>query len=138
MRRIEAVLIICGAIFFLPLIRVCLSTFGYRRTVRLLSVLSPEPPPGGKAITMRSLRLAKRFGSLRLPKRLLGSCLHKSIFLWWLLRFAGCQADIVTGVKKDSETGLFMLHAWVQHGNYPVNEPPAVVAEYCKLDLSSG
>ena len=53
---------------------------------------------------MRSLRFGQALWEFEVAEEdCLEAALHKSIFLWWLLRFAGCQADIVTGVKKDSE-----------------------------------
>lgn len=70
----------------------------------------------------------------RAASRVLGaaSCLTRSLFLRWLLRFYGTTSDLRIGVRF--ENGEFAAHAWVEKDGVPVNDQPEVVAGFAAFD----
>jgi len=60
------------------------------------------------------------------------ACLRQSLLRLWLLLGEGEEAELVIGVRRDAAEP-FGAHAWVEHGQLPVNEPAAQLARYAEL-----
>jgi hypothetical protein len=63
-----------------------------------------------------------------------GNCLTRSLFLQWLLRRRGVNAELRIGVRK--EQGQFEAHAWVEYEGRPINDAPDVSKRFAPFDES--
>jgi hypothetical protein len=63
------------------------------------------------------------------------TCLRRSAVLWWLLRRAGLDAQVVLGARK--EEGRFEAHAWVEAGGAVLNDRPDVRQFYAVFEEGS-
>ena len=112
----------------LHLVRSFLILFGYRRVYREMSRCSPVP--GNRVdipLCRTNARLVDRVALRRMA--LPATCLHRSLTLWWLLRFQGLETQIRTGVRRKDPEG-WDLHAWVEHNGIIINDDPDVIATY--------
>ena len=114
----------------LALIRAALGRFGYRRVYRRLLAWSPQPAPAPDLRRcLVTARLVHR--AAQLPPRDAATCLHRSLALWWLLRWQRLDSDIRAGVRR-GEDG-WDVHAWVEHAGVVINEIGARVDGYRPL-----
>lgn len=108
-------------------IRAGLARFGYRRVYRRLLAWSPQP-----TVTVdlpRCLVMAHLVNrAAALPPRAAATCLHRSLALWWLLRWRRLDSALRTGVRRADEG--WDVHAWVEHDGVVINDDPATVATY--------
>jgi len=75
------------------------------------------------------VRRTRRFTALAAERGpLAGTCLSRSLTLWWLLRRRGIRTDLRIGVRK--EAGRFEAHAWVEREGVVVNDRTEVVQQY--------
>ncbi|MCK9488758.1 MAG: lasso peptide biosynthesis B2 protein [Xanthomonadales bacterium] len=115
----------------LMVIRAALARFGYRRVYQRLLAWSPRPTATTDVRRcLVTARLVNR--AALLPPREAATCLHRSLALWWLLRFRRLDSDIRTGVRR-SDSG-WDVHAWVEHDGVVINDDPTKVAGYRLLD----
>jgi hypothetical protein len=130
MRRSVRSVVFAGQFFFIPLVQISLKCLGYQRTKVLVTRLSPCPGPMRNEVRNRTLSISAAVESSMTSGLLKGTCLHRSMYLWWLLRWAKCPAYMVTGVRKDKDTGKIFLHAWLEQDGVPLNERARVVNDY--------
>jgi hypothetical protein len=60
------------------------------------------------------------------------TCLTRSLVLGWLLRRRGVDAQLRIGVRLVD--GQLCAHAWLECDGAPLNEQPAVVAQYSAFE----
>ena len=58
-------------------------------------------------------------------------CLGRSVALCWLLRQQGIDATVHVGVRKEND-GLD-AHAWVQFGDFVINDTENVTERYTRV-----
>ena len=112
-------------------VRFWLGRAGYRRVYRWLAKYSPSPDERIDFPHCHvSARLVDRVaqGWMSPP----ATCLHRSLTLWWLLRYQRIPARICTGARR-KETGEWDLHAWVEHHGRIINDDPAKIATYQRI-----
>lgn len=59
-------------------------------------------------------------------------CLQRSLVLHWWLRREGVPSELRIGVRK--KDGRFEAHAWVELGEYVLNDPVAKIASFAPLE----
>jgi hypothetical protein len=115
-------LLLVEAAGMLPLVAVSVRVLGIRPSIawlgRLSGLLSPRSPAGDSPARARSTKRLLEVASLLGIHR--GSCLSRSITLWWLLRRQGIASALKIGVRKDE--GALDAHAWVEHEGAAVND----------------
>ena len=117
-----------------PLVHAHLILFGYNRTLVRLRIFVPAHPDQtdphadieGFALGMR--RLVRR---IRDHSPWPGSCLSRSLALWWLLRRQGTNPTIHVGTRKFD--GRFQAHAWVSLNSRPLNAGTHVWDKYVQF-----
>ena len=110
--------------------RFTLRRFGFRRTVSILSRLPapmnrcPVDPvtPIGWAEHIRGVS-GRPYG---------GTCLDRSVLLWFLMRQRGLDGRLRIGVTRDDEE--LVGHAWVELNTRVVNDEPDVAEHYAVFD----
>ena len=118
-----------GAWCVLVTVRSMLGRFGYRRVHGALTRCSPTP--GGRIDARRCLANASLVDRVALRwMQPPAKCLHRSLALWWLLRFQGLETQIRTGARRNKDSGAWDLHAWVEHGDIILNDTPDRIATY--------
>lgn len=100
-----------------------LSMLGYRRVCQYLLLLSPRPDPANIqfSVAFSAARLVNQAATQSVDA---GSCLRRSLLLWWLLRWRRIPTDLRIGVNPEGG------HAWVEHHGKVINDNPDVVAKY--------
>ena len=110
--------------------RFTLRRFGFHRTVRILAgiptpmrryPLDPEGPIGW-AERIRSVS-GRPYG---------GTCLDRSVLLWYLMQQRGLDGRIRIGVARDDDD--LVGHAWVELDGRVVNDNPDVAGMYSVFD----
>ena len=99
----------------LPLLHASLATLGYKRTRRVIEVLSRRPAPraaspGDVAAAQRLARLAAIAGRYGFVD---ATCLRQSLLLYGWLRRRGFDPRLQLGMKPDLQA-TFGAHAWVE------------------------
>jgi hypothetical protein len=102
-----------------------------KRVERLLTAATPRRRPTDAQARARAAALAPIVAAA--SRRVWGpnSCLHRSLTLWWLLRWQRIDGRMRFGVRR--RNGRFEAHAWVELEDVPVNDQPGVAAEYRPL-----
>jgi hypothetical protein len=97
--------------------RLLLRTVGFARTISLMTVL---PALGRQAVPdprwVPEIAWAAR--------RLGGSCLDRSVLLWFVLEQHGMDGSIRIGVARDGDT--IDGHAWVELNGVVLNDSPDI------------
>lgn len=128
---------VTSAVFMLPVVNLALYLAGYRRTHRLLRLLSPgettPPPPAVDTdvrieSTKRCVRIAARRGLHR------ATCLRESLVVWWFLQWRRIDAKLVIGVDKCNDD--FSAHAWVVVDGVPVTSQDEDIDNYAPMLIS--
>jgi len=110
-----------------------LGTVGLKRSRRWLNRRACQPTASDHELACwRRRALALRRIGARLPG---ARCLARALCLWWWMRSAGLDAEIVMGVRRD-ENGTLAGHAWVSFARRPVDETAAGVAAFEPLRWS--
>ena len=134
-RRLEAHerRVLVAALWMLPLTRLALVLFGFRRWQTFLTRLvprSPQPVPADAAargaLAARMVRAAAHEG-LGHP-----NCLSRSLVLWWLLARQGLPAELRIGTRKKDDA--LEAHAWVELGGVVLGEADDPHAHYAAFD----
>ncbi len=118
-----------------PFVHAHLRLFGYNRTLAMLQRFVPTNPaptaPYGDPETYASAvrRLVRQ---VRHRSPLPGTCLSRSLSLWWKLQRCGIEAKLRIGTRKDSPS--FQAHAWVEYHGQPLNAGRRVRQQYVAFD----
>ena len=114
----------------LRLTRLSLRTVGFRRTVALLNSL-PSLPQRGPASSGDPVQWAHTIN--RVSRRPYGgTCLDRSVFLWFLMRRRNIDGRLRIGVAYDSNR--LDGHAWVEFDGRVVNDDPDVADHFTVFD----
>jgi len=60
-----------------------------------------------------------------------GTCLSRSMLLYWLLRREGVETNLRIGVKKDQE--VFKAHAWLEYKTIVLNDLQRIDEQYAPI-----
>lgn len=117
----------------LTLTGLALKIFEFRRVFGILDRLSRvqtlQASPQDAAcpeLAIRWKRYAKRNGY--------GTCLSRSLVLWWLLRRMGIKTDLKIGTRK--KDGQFQAHAWIEYKGRLLNTNPKAQKRYNAFEHS--
>ena len=118
-----------------PLVHGHLKVFGYRRTVARLKWLSPTRVD----MTIESID-AESYGRqmrglmrhVRDRSPMPGTCLSRSLALWWKLDRQGVATTVNIGVLRNRL--VFPAHAWVEYQGVPLNARRDVRQSYQTFD----
>ena len=112
------------------LARLSLRTFGFARTVTILSRL-PRPFSHRPADASAPTRWADDISTM--SRRPYGAtCLDRSVFLWFVMRQRGLDGQIRIGVAFDGD--ILDGHAWVELGGSVVNDDSDVADRFEVFD----
>jgi len=120
------------ALWSLTFTAVLLRVFGYQRSRTILSGRLGGSPQGAR-IPQLSDRVeldawAVRAAAEQVPW---GSCLPRSLTLWWLLGRRGIETEIHFGVRQGEDD--LAAHAWVEWNDQPLTDPIDPRAHYTIL-----
>jgi hypothetical protein len=118
-----------AAFVLLPLFKLGLRVAGLRRVQSWLE--RPRQTAGG-----RDGLDIKRIGALvnSAAHHGLGpaNCLTRSLYLVWLLRRRGVNAELRIGVRMNGAS--LDAHAWVEYAGVPINDREDIAAEFAAFD----
>jgi hypothetical protein len=122
------------AALLLPLIRASLQLRGFRATQKTLQLrirrgVAALPEAAAADETKRVCRMVLAAGRHSLPK---GTCLERSLALWWLLARKGIAAQLRIGARKSGEK--FEAHAWVERSGVAIGEPDGTHLHYAAFE----
>jgi len=130
------------ALFWLPFSAGGLRIVGYRRWHAWLTSDLPSPAgPGMTGVALNkesqdSVRLAARMVQAAAREGLWsGTCLERSLVLWWMIRRQGLQAELKIGARKNE--GSFEAHAWVEVDDVALNDSEQLHRHYEPFEASS-
>lgn len=108
-----------------------LRLFGFKSVYSILQRLSHVPSgTKQKDISPDRVRVWKRY-----LKRLgHGSCLSRSMVIWWALRRRGFDTDLRIGTRKINQQ--FQAHAWLEYQGRVLNAGQRVLKRYTVFDHS--
>ena len=122
------------AVMLTPLVKLGLHALGWQRLMRLLersgSSRAQHPPaPQTHDYVRRTAYIVNAAASRRLVR---GTCLQRSIVLWWLLQCDGIETRLMLGSRK--EQGRFQAHAWVEHEGEIINDRSEIREEFAAFE----
>ena len=96
---------------------------GYAGTRRALERRLPQPGPVVEEAERNRERAARDAWAIgvcadRLP---IGTCLERTLALWWLLRRRGIDSDVVFGARRQGAE--LEAHAWLEVGGTALTDP---------------
>ena len=106
--------------------RFFLRTVGFARTIRSMEALPRLWPKALGVNPLWSAEIdwaASRFG---------GSCLDRSVFLWFMLRQRGLDPALRIGIARDGDA--IDGHAWVEIHGTVVNDAPDIADQFAVFD----
>ena len=122
------------ALLLLPMLRVALRGWGFRRVFGMLvrttprfCVRSPSLSDAEIARLVRMVNVAGAYGPVR------ANCLPQSLVVWWLLRRHGVPSELRLGVSRRG--GGFQAHAWVERDGVALNDRADVQKHFAAFDL---
>ena len=114
----------------ITLISIKLRLADYRSIMQGLRKKTPAPRSAqADSARVKWLRHAVDISARFSP---LGSCLDRSVTLWWLLAMEGVESQLRIGVKKTD--GEFSAHAWLERNNEVVNDTVNIAEAYSVFD----
>lgn len=120
----------CGIVFFVPVLKLCLKLFGFKRTVNLLKRYSAEKPASGGNTIAHYKELGKLCYDF-FPVD--GMCLPVSLLFWRMLRQNGIETKLLFGTRKSGEK--LTAHAWIECGGIPVTAGRDVNKKFKALEI---
>jgi hypothetical protein len=122
------------AALLLPLIRMSLRLRGFRATHRTLQLrirrgVAALPEMTAVGETTQVCRMVLAAGRYSLLK---GTCLERSLTLWWLLARKGIATQLRIGARKSGEK--FEAHAWVERNGSAIGEPDGTHVHYAAFE----
>jgi hypothetical protein len=122
------------AALLLPLIRMSLRLRGFRATQETLqshisSGVATRPEAAAADETKLVCRMVLAAGRYSLLK---GTCLERSMALWWLLARKGIATHLRVGARKSGEK--FEAHAWVERNGVAIGEPDSTHLHYAAFE----
>ena len=127
------------ALFVQPVMPLGLRLLGFRRCRAALRRMTPTAGARVAAVGVspHHVRHAARLvGAAGRPFHVRGTCLTRSLTLWWLLRRRGIPVQLCIGVRKPA--GGVEAHAWVEHGDDVLNDDAQVRARYAAFGPPGG
>lgn len=122
--------------FIVPLVHAHLMIFGFNRTVQILKKIaafmhseSVDEPVDVDRFVLEIRRMIRRFKD-KYP--LAGSCLSRSLTIWWLFRIQGLETSLQIGTR--SFNGEFQAHAWVDYKSRHLNAGLLVTDRYTTFE----
>ncbi|HEX4784359.1 MAG TPA: lasso peptide biosynthesis B2 protein [Candidatus Sulfotelmatobacter sp.] len=121
--------LVLQATVILPVTYAGLELFGFQNLLTLMQRFTPGPgrvrsPEELQADSTLFTAVVRRFP---LPMR----CLGRSVALCWLLRLRRVNATVHIGVRKNQHD--LDAHAWVQCGDFVINEAEDVAQRYARI-----
>jgi Transglutaminase-like superfamily len=122
------------AALLLPLIRMSLRLRGFCATQRTLQLrigrgVAALPKAAVADETKLVWRMVLAAGRYSLLK---GTCLERSLALWWLLARKGIATQLRIGARKSGEK--FEAHAWVERDGVAIGEPDGKHLHYAAFE----
>jgi Transglutaminase-like superfamily len=122
------------AVLLLPLIRMSLRLRGFRATQKTLQLrisigVAALPEAAAAEQTRLACRMVLAAGRYSLLK---GTCLERSLALWWLLARKGIATQLRIGARKSGEK--FEAHAWVERNGAAIGEPDGTHLHYAAFE----
>ena len=122
------------AALLLPLMRASLRLRGFRATQKTLQLhirrgvtALPEAAAADETnLVCRMVLAAGRYSLLQ------GTCLERSLALWWLLARKGIATQLRIGARKSGEK--FEAHAWVERNGVAIGEPDGTHLHYAPFE----
>jgi hypothetical protein len=128
--------LILRAAFILPLTKVGLRVFGFRRWKELIEAISMRAryAPGLPTDLQReiALRAARAVASIERHGPSETNCLERSLALWWMLRSDGVEGELHIGARKEGAN--FQAHAWVELAGQVLNDSIDVHIHYARFN----
>lgn len=122
-----------AAVLLVPFLKVCLLTFGFKKTVKLLKLF-----PGRQA--RKSGNTVARYRDLvKLCYEIFpfnGLCLPISLTFWWMLRREGIETTLYFGANKIKEN--LTAHAWIEYRGIPITPDRDDNKKYHPLEIPIG
>jgi len=123
------------SVLLLPVIHIALLLLGYYRLRGVMEKWIPLKPIGTPVSETQILQRAHeiaRIVSIAAQHGLYkGTCLRRSLLVWWFLRRARIQSEICFGVRMFK--GELEAHAWVEYNGTIVNDSANVHEHYQAL-----
>jgi len=122
------------AALLLPLIRASLRLRGFRATQKTLQLrirpgVAALPETAAAHETKLVCRMVLAAGRYSLLK---GTCLERSLALWWLLARKGIATQLRIGGRKSGKK--FEAHAWVERSGVAIGEPDGTHLHYAAFE----
>lgn len=124
-----------GYVLLLPLIRIGLSFFGYRRNHAFLASHPRKPATytGSNRAALGISRHTAYLVSIAARQGLLhATCLHQALLTYWLLRKIGIETQVNIGVQNRQRK--FLSHAWLEYDGEVVLDDARVKLDYSIID----
>ena len=126
--------VVVRSALILPATFLGLKIYGFRRLMSRIQQSGPLPAgvseermPEVRACVNLFSAVARRYP---LPMK----CLGRSVALCWFLRQRGIDAAVHVGVRKEQKQQNFLdAHAWVQAGDFVINDTPDVSERYARV-----
>jgi hypothetical protein len=122
-----------GFTTLITMVRALIRILGFSPSVRLLASL----PRMGTTLVAIDHRWASEIAMVAVPP-LGGSCLDRSVLMWFVMRQHGLDGDLRIGVRREADgngsADAIVAHAWVEHFGSVVNDSQDVASDYAVFD----
>ena len=108
-------------------VRFLIRTIGFRRTLTLLSAM----PVIKRPMVAPDPRWASEIRHVSRPP-LGGSCLDRSVLLWFVCRQHRLDTDLRIGVQREDDT--IVGHAWIEYAGAIINDDESFAAQFAAFD----
>lgn len=117
----------------MPLVQVSLGLIGFKRTFGVLSRGAELFGRPAETFSMeQARRLARLVGAASRYGLVEGSCLSRSLTLWWLLRTRRIDGRLCVGVRPGDRGPE--SHAWIELDGVPINDSLDVRARFSAFE----
>ena len=122
-----------GLTALISMVRALIRIIGFAPTVRLLAWV----PRMGTTLVAIDPRWTGEIATVAVPP-LGGSCLDRSVLMWFVMRQHGLDGDLRIGVRREvggnGSADAVVAHAWVEHFGSVVNDASDVAADYAVFE----